>query len=374
MAISEAGKPVDGGALAGLAAAGSSPIAAPDAFRGEARFAIPIAVPAGTGESTPGLALRYRSAGGDGEVGVGWALDLGPALVARSTGDGAPHDDATDTFELGGERLHPLAGVIGRYASERFDHARIDFVGGTHWRVLEPDGTQRYYGYHAGTGTPTNESRLDTPQVLSVAPTQTRCPDPWGDPECAAREVVVPAGIPFAWYLDRIEDRNGNVIRLRWDDLGDAGMRYLVAIEYTSHVSGATGSTPSFGGADDGSLARSRRIDLDYEARPDALPTFRTGFRRVIGKRLAQIDVSVDGSLLRRYLLDYDQSPASGRSRLVRVEERGADGDAGSAFVHDVAYNDGASSGWSAKDSRWALPAGLTFLDGARTPGSGSPT
>jgi len=358
----QAGKPLDSPALGDPGGTGTSPLLTPDLFTGGAAFALPIVVPPGTGGLAPVVRLRYDASRRDGPLGVGWGLGVGfPLQIARSTRDGAPeYDDALDDFELDGRRLRATASS-GVYATEHADHTRVEDRG-THWLVLRPDGTRLYYGYHAGEGSPPdqNESRLDSEQVLSSAPTVFSCPtlEP-----CSDKEEVIPAGIPFAWHLDRVEDRNGNVIRLRWQSLGDPGARYLTRIDYSEHVAGSPDSLPGFGGSDDGTLASGRAVVFGYETRPDVLPTYRTGFRRELRHRLADISSEVDGARVRHYVLGYAQSPASGRSRLVSVEERGADDDPATAFVHGFGYTEGGTAGWTGPDPLYALPEGLAFVD-----------
>jgi RHS repeat-associated protein len=341
---------------------------------GDVTFRIPIEVPPGTGGHTPQVALGYSSgdARRNGPLGVGWRLDVGPAMIERSTRDGAPRFDASDEFELAGQRLRET-GTPGRYVAENHDFSRIEHLtaGGNYWRVLRPDGTRLYYGFAPGSD-PLTGSILYSIQVDATDPTSSVCPDPFAP--CTTRETIVDPLVPFAWYLDRIEDRNGNVIRLQWEDLFDRGMRYLTAITYSEHVAGSTSQVPAFGGANDGSLTRQRAILFQYDLlRTDFLPSYRTGFPRQISYRLAQIDATTDASLVRRYLLEYEQSPASGRSRLVVVRERDASGSAANERVHEFSYGDGGTpvggSFWSVKDSRWALPAGLQFVSGGADQG-----
>lgn len=362
----QAGRPTESGALSGSAAPRVSGIV-PNLLTGEAGFRLPIVVPPGTGGFTPRVALAYGSSGRSGAIGVGWSLEIGPAVIARSTRRGAPEYDASkDEFELQGVRLRET-GEPGRYVTERYAPGRIEWFGTDaspgHWRVLSPDGTRRYYGSEYAVGGPTpNLSRLDSSTVESVAPTVSSCPPPWKDQDaCDAKELIIPSDRPFAWYLDRIEDRNGNVIQLFWGDLGDAGTRYLTEIRYSGHVGGAVGSVPDFGGVDDGTLAKKRRISFSYEARPDVLPSFRSGFRQEVTKRLAGIDVTADAAtadeLVRRYLIEYTQSEASGRSLLEVVRDLGASTQEAGALVYQFDYGVGGAVGWSAApDPRWALP------------------
>jgi len=143
------GLPVDSPTLA-QHAAGGSPRVATSGNTGDATFRVPIAVPLGTGGLTPSVALAYSSAAtrDSGVLGVGWSLDIGPSVIQRSTRNGAPAYDATDSFELAGRPLK-VTQTPGRYVAENHDFTRIEHVvsGGDYWRVLRPDGTRLYFGY-----------------------------------------------------------------------------------------------------------------------------------------------------------------------------------------------------------------------------------
>jgi hypothetical protein len=221
----EAGKPLDAGALSGLSTRPFDVGPVPDLYRGDARLSLPLRVPPGTGGLTPALSLVYGSGQGDGPLGVGWSLQLGfPPSIERSTRNGAPAYTDADSYEMGGLRLRQTA-TLQVYTLERTDHSRIEYVAaGDYWRVLRTDGTRLYYGFHEGDGA--NQSVLRSEPVRAVAPIAADCPSESPFTNCTLKREIVPAGIGFAWYLDRVEDRNGNVIRLDWTDQGDPGARY----------------------------------------------------------------------------------------------------------------------------------------------------
>ena len=110
---------------------------------------------AGTGGLVPQISLAYRSGASRNSeiVGAGLSLDIGPQSIERSTRKGAPNYDASDTYELGGQRLKETA-TTGLYFAERYDGRQVRRIvegGRDYWLVLSPDGTRRYYGYHADT-------------------------------------------------------------------------------------------------------------------------------------------------------------------------------------------------------------------------------
>ena len=368
------GLPVDGAVLATQVAAGNNAQnVRTDA--GESAHRLPILAPPGTGGLTPRVALAYTSGASrrNEALGVGWRLDIGPQVIERSTRDGAPEFDDTDTYELAGQRLKET-GTPGRYVTEIDSFQRIEHVSDNesdYWIVSRPDGTRLYFGFHPGTDWETG-SILSSDRVHATDPTSGVCSNP--HLSCVDRERIIEWQSPFAWYLDRIEDRNGNIIRLTWESLGDAGVRYLTAISYSGHVSGAVNTVPGFGGPDDGSLATTREILFSYEqTRGDAVPRYRTGFARQFTHRLDQIEVQVDEAPVRLYHLAYEKSPASGRSRLRSFTERNAENNAANERVTSFTYGDGGvppgGSYWSARQTQWALPNGLTFVSSGEDKG-----
>jgi hypothetical protein len=68
------------------------------AFTGAAVTSIPFELPPGRAGSTPRLQLQYSSGEGAGPYGYGWTLPI--ARVVRSTKNGVPRYDGSDTFVL----------------------------------------------------------------------------------------------------------------------------------------------------------------------------------------------------------------------------------------------------------------------------------
>src|SRR5258708_413257 len=78
---------------------------------GAATYTIPIQVPPGIAGMEPKLALTYNSQGGNGLVGMGWALSglsvvhRCPRTIAQDGVRGGINYDANDRFCLDGQRL-----------------------------------------------------------------------------------------------------------------------------------------------------------------------------------------------------------------------------------------------------------------------------
>ncbi len=67
-----------------------------DLFNGAAVAKYPLQTPPGRNGIGPNLALTYSSSQGNGWLGVGWDLQLGK--IERSTKNGVPNYDNSDTF------------------------------------------------------------------------------------------------------------------------------------------------------------------------------------------------------------------------------------------------------------------------------------
>jgi RHS repeat-associated protein len=245
-----------------------------DAFVAESSGALelsfPIDAPIGTGGFQPGLAMVYSSHGGDGPLGIGWALSLGE--IARSGRFGLPdYDDATDRFELDGELLVRSGSLTPpvRYHTQTERFARILKQPDGRWDVTFPNGVTARYGV-------------------------------------AAESRILRGTVTARWLLAEVTDPNGNTIRLIYDRT-DPGSAYLSRIEYTYR-----------GGAPVGEL---RVIDFVYETRPDPARIFPLGVDTTLTKRLREIRSSVGGVPFRRRVLAYNEgSYATGRTRLTSTQ------------------------------------------------------
>jgi RHS repeat-associated protein len=267
---------------------------------GQARYAIPIALPPGTNGMTPTLSLEYSHRNRGGLLGVGWSLG-GLSQVTRCARtiaqDGVaapPMRGLADRFCLDGQRLVVVNGAAygapgAEYRTEIESFARVRTASGSgasgpgHFVVETADG--RTYEYGA-----TSDSRIDG----AAGPTAN-----------AAR----------AWALSRIRDRAGNVIDYAYAEDPASAVARIAAIRYNAN--------PANG------VAATHEVAFAYEARPsdevDSGYVAGMPVREVM--RLARIDVRHGGEVLRRYDLSYEPALSSGgRSRLATVTECGVGG------------------------------------------------
>ena len=205
-------------------------------------------------------------------------LDVG--YIERSTKEGVPKYDATDTFTF------MFQGVVsdlvkipdGTYrAKDEGLFLKFANNGVSGWEVRDKSGTRYLFG------------QTTVSQVESV-------------------------GNIFRWALDKVVDVHGNTLTVTYAK--DQGQLYPAQIDYTGH--------------DPSSLAPANRIVFTLESRPDVETSYRSGFAVTTAKRLKTIEAkaTVSGvvSLARRYTLAYTQSPRTGRSLLSAVTQVGTDG------------------------------------------------
>lgn len=299
---------------------------------GTARYAIPIALPPGSGGMTPSLGLAYDSSAGNGPLGVGWSL-AGVSSIARCSpnlaidGRMAPLSfTSKDALCLDGERLILIEGVAMQpgavYAKRHDDLARVHAIAGK-----ACDDGLGFELRDAGDRIHTYGCREDS-------------------------LVHTPRGISN-WSLSRTIDRFGNAILYRYDyDDVDAWSpagelegiarvdHRLARIDYGGHVGAPL-------------LAPNLHVVLNWEERPDTSKGWFAGGPTAATKRLAGIELHHEDELVRRWPLSYSSAKATGRSRLVAVTECAGDGVCKPATTFDWIEGDPSVEhvpigGWSA--------------------------
>jgi hypothetical protein len=265
-----------------------------DLFTGILTMSIPIQTPAGRGGVMPHLALAYNSSLSNGWIGVGWTVDVG--AIQRNTLFGLDfdcdeNDEKRPCYELSmngmAQPLIKTQGALFRPKKEssflrirKIDNGTSPF----YWEVTDKSGTRYLFG--------------ETPQSRQEADGNT-----------------------FNWGLDRVVDRNGNFMAVKYTK--EDGELYLARIDYT-------------GGVD---LPSSFAVIFVPEDSPrvDFAQMFNTGFPVSMRRRLHAIDVCAIGtsndhtesqcpsdnggslSLIRRYLLRYQPSRQTQDSLLYGV-------------------------------------------------------
>src|SRR6266403_1826277 len=190
---------------------------------GAATYALPLWVPVGRRGVQPELALKYHSRGGNGLLGVGWALSGIPriARAKKTIGydgfDGPVRFDQNDAVTLDGERLVLVSGSYGvdnsEYRTTRDGFSRIilhdsDALGATWFEVFYKDGRVLRFG---GVGGGDLGSRFEgTAQQFDGLPGAASSPT-------NQQVQIATAQVRFAWSLQSISDRSGNTLAVHYN-------------------------------------------------------------------------------------------------------------------------------------------------------------
>lgn len=254
-------------------------------YTGSATYIYPIEVPPGTNDLMPNLSLNYDSSAAKGRadlVGLGWNLDL--SYIQRDVRYTA-NDVSDDKYLL---TLNGATYNLVYISSEDRYHTKVEsnlwikkVTGapnqkGEYWIVREKDGREYRFGYNT-----------DSENMAST------------------RDYV------WRWSIDEIKDTNGNKIFFSYRENpnpNDIGAVYPYQIKYNNE--------------------QKRLIDFVLEdvERPDYYIFYEQGSKIQQTRRLKEINVYVDGSLVRRYRLNYSISPNSNRSLLSSIVQYGSDG------------------------------------------------
>ncbi len=262
---------------------------------GGATTTVSFRLPAGVGGMVPEVGLVYNSQGGNGIAGMGWSIS-GLSVITRGART-VWHDGAArgigytpdDAFYLDGVRMKFVSGTKGQegavYCLENDPFTHIVVHGSfaadyddTWFEVQLRNGRTLYYGS-------TSASRQDfaTDTANSTA----------------------------AWYIDRQQDANGNVINYQYakEDL----FLYPSLISYGGNVHVSTGLVNT--------------VTFTYEERSDVLP-FRLGpVGGRMGKRLQGVVVKSNGETYRSYGCLYANTSSSAISLLGQIKERNGAGE-----------------------------------------------
>jgi RHS repeat-associated protein len=286
---------------------------------GSATYSMPLWVPAGPAGMQPALTLEYNGGGGNGRLGVGFQLSgtsmIAPCpktLSAEGYADGADYgigegqeagfvDSSVDAFCLDGAKLVPNAdpGFVPassafdfQYSTEIESYVRVvahravaSSVSPDTFTVHDPSGAVRtylpIYGHVLGNA-------HDAVSEL--------------DPDEAKTALL--------YVITENVDKNGNRVKYQWDSEtgNDEASFRLRRIEYSY----ANPTTPR------------RRVELEYESRPDLVITYVRGVKLVQRSRLSSLSMFAPNpttvAKVMTYALRYLESAETGRSLLQKVQ------------------------------------------------------
>lgn len=284
-----------------------------DLFTGSFRYTYDIEVPPGVNELQPALSILYssqRTASVPDILGTGW--DITESFIQRdvnSTVNNLSDDKFTLIFDGSSYELVYVP-------TENKYHTKIEtFLSienkttqnnekGIYWSIKTNDGRTYRFGFN-------NDSEL----------------------------VSNLGNFTLRWYLDLINDTYNNSVFYTYKEnpySGETGTTYISNITYNND--------------------KIRLINFTYESssRPDIWTTYSNGNKINFTRRLAQIDINVNNSLVRSYQFQYiTLESINSRSFLKNITAFGSDGTT-ILGVTNFTYNP-VISNWT-ENSSWHSP------------------
>ncbi len=242
---------------------------------GNAVYKIPIEVPPGIGNMTPKLSFTYNSGINGGIMGYGWSLS-GLSRISRSAGtyyyNGAPKeiDFSDDQLVLDGRKLILTDQNSNEY---RYEEDNMDRI---------------YKNYEKGKEN----------NVYFVDYTKSGLIKTYGKPLQAKLIYGNETNPALIYFINKIEDQDGNSIKYNYESHQIEGTVYLKSIEY-----GGTGSNrdlPSY------------TIEFEYLNAELAKTSFfsiggtDSRFKYREDKLLKRVIIKHKGEELRRYTISYE--------------------------------------------------------------------
>jgi RHS repeat-associated protein len=280
---------------------------------GSATYGISLVVPPGTAGLAPDFSLNYTGDGPNGLYGLGWSL--GGMHMMRRCGKTIAQD-----------------GINGRISFDNGDRLCLD--GKRLILVNLPSTDDNYWSTAAEYRTEIDDfSRVtmhsDTGHVSFVVETKGGLSMRFGSTDDSfVKAVVNPvhSGInsvqpdplkktkALAWALDQITDRSGNYIRYSYSQDQSTGEFVPTYVRYgaAGHPSHAAILFTADGTRKDFWTRYTDEARNDLRSRIKKITT-------VIGGDLDGVKVA-SGQVVRDYILEYEQSPTSGRSLLTSIQ------------------------------------------------------
>jgi YD repeat-containing protein len=260
--------------------------ATPDLFTGTMSYSIPIEVAPGRGGMQPNIALVYRSGSGNGWMGVGWMLEFGGGAIEQSTKFGVDYAANQYVFQMAGSTSDLVAATTPGEYRPKFEGAfnrvkKIPIGDEAYWEVTDKKGTRYLFG------------QTDLSRKIKVD--TASCP-----PGMLCKPRLGPPPI-FGWYLDRVEDLNGNFMTFSYID--DGGQLYPHQIQYNGN----------------------NFVKFYFEPRIEIIDTYPGNLPMRTAKQLKTIEVIGGGNLVRAYTFSYFPSPGTVQTMLSSVLQFGKD-------------------------------------------------
>ncbi len=272
---------------------------------GAATYSIPIECPVGVNGMQPAVSLVYNSQAGNGIAGWGWKIG-GMSMITRVSMNNY-NDGMSSTVKWGKDSPLALDGnrliEVGRYGAadsieyrtESESFAKVIAVdinnwGPSYFKVYYKDGKIAYYGQNENALFPLKKTRFVSGTFYNN----------------------------MGWRLTKLTDRDGNFIDYKYEAFSKSNE--LSEYQYRDQRL----SSISYGGNTKVGNTHPITISFLYEDRPDKIDFYINGCNVSQTQRLSSISISVSGTEIRSYGLDYNST--GNYSTLEKVSLDGADG------------------------------------------------
>ena len=274
-----------------------------DEFSGSAGYSIPLVLPAGPVGITPKLSLSYNSRGGNGLLGKGFSLS-GLGAIRRCSASRAIEGDlipASKTsgslFCLNGERLIATSATKREFRLRIDPIARIKSYGGSaeapdYFIIEYKSGEKEWFGY-------------------------------------SGNSLVSRGGQRFEWNVSKRSDPAGNAYNISYSNMPVANNPGVLT-NYHAVDRITYGNSGEY------------QIQFVYAERhyADKRVMYEAGTAIVRDRVLSSVNASVSGQAFRSYNLAYESAPNTNITRLIQVQECGANNE---CFKPTVFYWSGLS-------------------------------
>ncbi|KAJ7125821.1 hypothetical protein C8R43DRAFT_1212234 [Mycena crocata] len=249
-------------------------------------LAIEVSLQIPPAKVAPKFTLAYHSAStGASAAGMGWALKGAPSIQrvaatqAQDGFHGVVNYNENDRFSLDGQRLVHIGGNEYHYEIEQWSKFVVEGNprNPTSWTEYLPDGGIRSFG----TSPDSN--------IKASGQNATR-----------------------VWALSHQSDAFFNYMSFKYSNDHSNGTYYL--------------AEASYGGNQTLNMAHQRKLQFEYETRPDISTTYLGGSVIRMDKRLESISSFVHNNLVNKHFLEYDTAPLTGVSRVVKISLADAKG------------------------------------------------
>ncbi|MCC1495823.1 RHS repeat-associated core domain-containing protein [Alcanivorax sp. 1008] len=278
-----------------------------DVVNGAANYSIPINLVPGSAGLAPELSLNYSSEAGYSYLGMGFSMP-GFDNISRCPTDylrsgvikGVQYDN-TDRLCFGGNPLilvsgsHFSNGAEYRTEAETYQKIIYHTSNGGWFSVLTKDGLDKRYGFAAGS-------------------------------------AMTIGSVKAQWALDRVADRVGTYYIIEYVADGTAARPLKISYSFNDSVPAVSGYA---------------EVLFNYEDDSYKQKYYRHGSLLDQSGLLTSIVNKLDGNVVSEYKFGYSRNPITGRARVERVYQCGADSYCALPTV--LAWTDGGGAGFDAE-------------------------